>query len=511
LLLLAFVTLAWVLPTEKPGLAFTEAEAAFLFPAPLTRRSLIHFKLLSSQFRILFTSLFFTVISNRWSSLGGNALTHAVGWWVILSTLNLHQAGAVLTLTRLIERGVSPARRRVVVFGGLALVVGATFAWVWPSLRAPTETEIGGVDPFRYYLLTVLNGGALHWLLWPFKFVLGPFLAADAAGFFLALGPALLVLGAHYFWVARMNVAFEEASLGVAEKRGAAIAAWRSGKRLSVRQPTKGRRPPFALRGTGRPELAFLWKNLLATHAWLNGRTFRLCAVVIVVGCLWLARHPEWHTQQMMVGGGALIAGGYIMLLGPQIARQDLRSDLVNADILKTYPLAGWQVLLGELLAPVAILSGLLWLALLAAGLILTPHGADLAWLTPGLRATAGVCLALIVPPLVALQLLVPNAAVVVFPGWFQSGRTRGGGIDVMGQRLIFVFGQMFVLLLALLPLVLAAVVLILAFSWLIGAAAAVVLATVAVLAVLVGELWCGLWLVGERFEKLDLSAEIRG
>ena len=74
---------------------------------------LINFKLLSSQFAILFTSLFFTLISNRWSSLGGNAFTHALGWWVILSTLNLHFTGSALTLNRLIEGGLSTVRRRV--------------------------------------------------------------------------------------------------------------------------------------------------------------------------------------------------------------------------------------------------------------------------------------------------------------------------------------------------------------------------------------------------------------
>lgn len=73
LLLLAIILVAWVIPSEKPGLRFTEAEAAFLFPAPVSRRTLINFKLLSSQFSILFTSLFFTLISNRWSFLGGNA------------------------------------------------------------------------------------------------------------------------------------------------------------------------------------------------------------------------------------------------------------------------------------------------------------------------------------------------------------------------------------------------------------------------------------------------------
>ena len=170
----------------------------------------------------------------------------------------------------------------------------------------------------------------------------------------------------------------------------------------------------------------------------------------------------------------------------------------------------GWQVVLGELLAPVAILTGLLWLVLLTAGLSLGPFGPYLTWLTPTLRITGGVCLAVVIPPLVALQLLVPNAAVVLFPGWFQSGAARSGGIDVMGQRLIFGFGQMFVLLLALLPLVFSAVILVAAFYWIIGTTAAVIFATGAVLVVLIGEVWCGVWLIGERFEKLDLSAEGR-
>ena len=35
----------------------------------------------------------------------------------------------------------------------------------------------------------------------------------------------------------------------------------------------------------------------------------------------------------------------------PQLLRQDLRSDLLNADLLKAYPLPGWQIVLGEVLA----------------------------------------------------------------------------------------------------------------------------------------------------------------
>src|SRR5689334_3849550 len=48
-LFLAVLLLGWVLPHERAALAFSEAEVAFLFPAPITRRGLIHFKLLRSQ------------------------------------------------------------------------------------------------------------------------------------------------------------------------------------------------------------------------------------------------------------------------------------------------------------------------------------------------------------------------------------------------------------------------------------------------------------------------------
>jgi ABC-2 type transport system permease protein len=59
------IAYAWIAPAEKPGLRFSEAEIAFLFPAPITRKALIHFRLLSSQLAILFTSALIAVFFNR--------------------------------------------------------------------------------------------------------------------------------------------------------------------------------------------------------------------------------------------------------------------------------------------------------------------------------------------------------------------------------------------------------------------------------------------------------------
>ena len=515
-LLLGIVILAWVIPSNSRGLRFTEAETAFLFPAPISRRTLIHCKLLSSQFSILFTSLFFTLISNRWTFLGGNALTHAVGWWFVLSTLNLHFTGAALTLSRLVEGGVSPLRRRLTVLGGLAVVVGLTVAWVWRDLRAPDAEDFAGVAPFTAYLLGLLDHGVLGTLLVPFKFVVGPFLAPDARTFLFALAPALLVMLAHYSWVLRMETSFEEASLAAAEKRSATLASVREGKRVfaSTHTHTHARPGPFYLGSSGRPELAFLWKNLLSTATYFNLRVLATAAAIILVGSKWFlsGTTPDIRAARVVVGMISLTAGAYVLLLGPHLARQDLRGDMPHADILKTYPLRGWELLLGQILTPVAILTGLTWLCLLAAALTLQPTGRMALTFTPPVLWAIALGIAAVTPFVGALQLLILNGATIIFPAWFHSLRAvgPGGGIELMGQRLIFVFGQFIVILTALLPASLTAFALIFATQWLIGAPAAIALATLVVLVVLAGEVWCALWWLGERFERLDVSSELR-
>jgi hypothetical protein len=123
------------------------------------------------------------------------------------------------------------------------------------------------------------------------------------------------------------------------------------------------------------------------------------------------------------------------------------------------------------------------------------------------------ICLAGLVPPIVALQLFVPNAAALVFPTWFQATRQRGGGgIDVMGQRLIFFFVQLLTMVLAILPALVAgaATVSVVCFVFGLPAIVGVWIAAVGVLAVLLVELWFGLQFLGARFEKFDLSAELR-
>ena len=250
----------------------------------------------------------------------------------------------------------------------------------------------------------------------------------------------------------------------------------------------------------------------MAAPSWLNRKVFFATFAAIIIGLRILQAQPDIDGPKLATVAGfiALALLAYLLVFGPQLARNDLRSDLMNADLLKSYPLPGWRILLGSLLAPTLILSCVAWLFLLTAGVGLVPPAGKALWLTPGFRVSAGLSLAVLMPFLCAVQLLVPNAAAVIFPAWFQNTRPMSGGMDVMGQRLIFFAGQFVCLLLALLPALALGGLTIFLTQWLIGLPAAVALAALPVLLVFAGEVWLGVRLLGPRFDHLDISSELR-
>src|SRR5688500_16512863 len=65
LALLALVTWWWAIGSDASALAFTPAELQFLFPAPVTRRQLVQFKLVRAQLVILLNILIWSVLLRR--------------------------------------------------------------------------------------------------------------------------------------------------------------------------------------------------------------------------------------------------------------------------------------------------------------------------------------------------------------------------------------------------------------------------------------------------------------
>ncbi len=507
LALTVFAALYWLLPRGRAALAFSEAEIAFLFPAPIGRRTLIHYRWINTQLRILFTSLILTAVSSGWSFLPGDAWIRLVGWCLLLSTLDLHGVGSSFAITRLLDRGVTSLRRCLLTFIGVGVVVGAACVWTWGSLRAPAPEEFVDFTSVLDYVASLLSTGALSWLLLPARWVVQPLLATDWRSFVLALGPALLLYAAHYAWVLRSEVAFEEASIAKAQKRAARLGAMRDGTWRFGNAERKARRAPFDVSKVARPELAFLWKNLLSSAEYLRPRAALIAAAIIVVGSS-VAASADFDVPRTVVAFMAMVVAAYTLVFGPMVARQDLRLDLPNADILKTYPLRGWQVVLGEWLTPVAIVTVLLWLLVLTAALNFNADG--MTWLSAGVRVAAAFGAALLAPFVCALMVLLMNAATVLFPAWVQGSAGRPGGIDVLGQRIFFAAVLFLAIALSLLPALIAAAIVFFVVQWLVGLLLAAAAAFVTVLAMLGIEIAIGTWWLGRRFESFDLSAELR-
>jgi len=506
-ILFVIVLAAWVFPHERAALIFTEAEVAFLFPAPLNRRGLIHYKLARSQFAILFTTLLLTLFSGRWRAGPTQAFIAIFGWWLILATLSLHFLGSSFTRTLLLERGISNWLRRGLVLGVAGGIVTAIVLWARRTMPGLDLAEVNGIKGFTEYLNTALASGPAPYLLLPFRVALKPFLATDFSQFLLALGPALLLLALHYFWVIRSNVAFEEASVTASEKVAALLTAARAGKGAHLK-PMKRKRDPFRLAPTGFPPLALLWKNLIAAGQLFSTRIWMVVLVqVVVMGIAMTSIGRGEHQAWPAVVGGLLIGLlAMSFVIGPNFARVDLRQDLLVADLLKAYPLRGWQVILGELLAPVAILTALQVVLVVAIVLIFTPEPKHFPLAT---RFACGLGVVLLAPALNCAGLLIPNAAAVLLPGWMPRGKDRPQGIEATGQAMIMLFGQLFVLLIGLLPAAGAGAGVFFLGKLLLPWPVVVPFAALLAALVLAAEAALGVWLLGKFFERMDVSAEL--
>jgi ABC-2 type transport system permease protein len=501
------LALNWAVP-RRASLTFSEAEIAFLFPAPVSRRTLLHYRLLSSQLGVMFTALIFTIVFGRVRAYSGNPWLHAIGWWLILSTINLHFIGTTFVYSELMNRSMTSGRRRAITIGVVAAVVLALTVWAVSALRLPRPGDFNSVTGFLNYLVSQLHAGPLPWLLAIPKIVIAPYFATTASAFLPALGFALIVLLAHYFWVMYTQVSFEEASIARAEKRAARIQAARQGdwRGQATRRP---QRAPFELGDSGRPEVAFLWKNLFPTGVLARPRTVSAVVIVIVAGGEWLASHPELEPIRAFLTFFSGAALAVTLFLGSMLSRQDLRADLPNIDILKIYPLRGRQVVLGELLAPLTNLSVAIWLLLLIE-FLLAPE-VKFTWFDSAMRSAATLAAAVIAPPFVAIQLLVLNGAVLLFPAWTQAAGNRADrGIERIGQGIIFIAGLLLVTAIALIPAATSAALIFLVAKWLAGPLVAMILAAAAVFLLLSIETWLGIHWLGGRFERFDLSAELR-
>jgi hypothetical protein len=468
----------------------------FLFPAPVTRRELVHYKLLRSQLALLFGGAIATLVLRPGSLAIGWTLM--AGLWVVLMTVRLHLMGVALRRASLAAHGPSGLARHwlpLAVLVGAAGVLAAAVAGAWPALSAAA-----GGEAVLDALQRLAGEGAAGVVLWPFRALVRLPLAASAAEFWSALPAALALLVLNYAWVLRSDAAFEEASAEHAERR----ANRRAAPRATVRG---GNATPFTLAPDGPPETAILWKNLILVGRYVSLRTaLRLLPLIIVFGVI--TRSSQTGGVAAFIGALSLPLAAMAVLLGPQMMRNDLRQDLARLAMLKTWPVRGAALIRGEVLAPTVVVTAVAWLLLLVAAVFgggLKP-GSPKATAFVAHRASYLAAAFVVAPAVILSQVVVQNGLAVLFPAWVAVGASRARGIDAMGQRLFMLAGILLTLVVSLIPGVMAAAVLVFLVYQLTGAAPIVLPAFIVAL-VIAGECWLAIEGLGRILDRTDPSA----
>lgn len=336
---------------------FSLAHIDFLFPTPISRRSVLIVKLLRDYVKYGFYVAFFFMIIG--SPIFGALHVSIIPWGFIsiaavlallLFVVNLaHTINIVFTFgfERLKQAGLMIKAALVaalLVLIGYGIYQYITTGDSYASLLSAANSPIGNIifAPAK----------------WTAILFLAPLLGVTSDGWInlimlwgLAAGSFLLLLSR------RENI--YEPSLGVSVKYAKKRQAMRSGDYSSVRisdLQEKGTRrasgfhvPPF-----GRGAVALVWKNLLLKYR-VSRAQAALMIVMPLVAIYMVQRFvgPKDRFMLQYLPFGLL----YIIWILSMTAQAEMRSELKQANILKSMPIAAWKVILAQNISAVAYLT----------------------------------------------------------------------------------------------------------------------------------------------------------
>jgi ABC-2 type transport system permease protein len=511
--LLLFVARWWLFEKDPVVLAFAPAEVQYLFPAPLRRRDLLSYKLVTAQIQLFVSALVISLVAVRLDRSMPAGL-RLIAAWVFLVTLYLHHLGASLIRVGVMQ--ATPGRRRpllaaaVAAIVGVILVIGVVTAWP-PNLDSASLR--GVLDASG----TVLRSPLVGAVLWPFRVALAPLFASSPSTWAHALLLAIPLLAVHYVWVLRIDVRFEEAAAEASATLANRIRAMRQrmtgGPAIETTPGQAGRRRHawFSLRSTGEPAIAIVWKNMVALQrrgwrtVWTSGLLVFGCVVFLLA-----SPHSAKASNAVALAPALAFLAWMLAFFRPAAFQNDLSGDVAYLALLRTYPLSGVRIMAASIASAVIPLV-LVQLTLVAAACVICPSELPGLTMTVPARVAVFVASAIALPPLDTTSATIGNAIALLFPGARGLGtRVGGAGAPGAGQYLV---SRLAAILAAILAFVAPTGVGVLANllgrqfasppAAMLGAAAAFILAYLAQLSILIR--WAGR--VFDRTDAVSVSA----
>jgi len=464
----------WAWPVDDAGVELSESEIQLLFSAPVSRRGILFYKFMRAQLPILISAVMTTVMMGHWRN--------ALGMWFVFASLSLYMTMVQQLRARL-------RRMRVGFVVRLAVVVAILAGLSWTAIHAGTfKTPLVEALTFvpRFFAMAALPNVPLMWRLLSFVVV-------------SAIGALCFLISAS------VDVDFEEGSMAISRRKANTITRQRSqqsGQWIAFKRLP----PPFRLAATGAAEVAIIWKNLIASL-----RIGMMPIVILFATMAFLVTFsffvPPPATK--IFGVWMLVMCGIIPLLGANLFSQDLRLDMTRIEYLKTFPLSGERLVAAEMAAPMIVMSIVELIFLGITSLYLNFHVAEggvARYATP----QNILCVFIFAVPICAILTVMRNAAVLLFPAWTLRSKEEPRGLVVTGQRLVVAVGNAIVLAVTLVP---AAIVflpaVLIANRFFSGSPGFLAVASLPPLAIIAGEVWLGVRMLGKYFDSFDASNEL--
>ena len=448
--ILAYVAFTWIIGADRNALAFSEAEVSMLFTAPVSRRTLVVYKIVRAQGAVLITSILWFFLFHR----PGVGFSRVISTWVFLTTFSLHRLGVALLRASRSEHGFKGVQRNwlpITVFGTAAAII--VFKLVAARARfvaAAQPSDLAGV------IIAEFAVAPLNWVLYPFRVACAPIFATSTKAWVAAIVPAVVLLALHVLWILRSDTAFEEAAVEASAARAARRQAMRTRGATGGMVNPKSSRYTIRLSPVGAAGVALVWKNVLWLVRTGQARAILGMPVFATVCALAFAGRSTTAEVLVMVLCGAVVL--VTVVFGPITMRNDLRSELRRLPMLKTFPLTGREIISAEV-ASSALPTALMQFLMTAVGLLalsFIPQQPLSTELRAGLLLGSPALLA----GLSFANFTIHNGMALLFPAWVRLGAAGEAGVEAMGQVMLTSIVTLFLLaILLVLPVVAAAAV----------------------------------------------------
>lgn len=421
LALLAFCLMNVLFSSSEGGLTFGPAETSLLFPAPLTRRQLLAYKIIGNLGAALMSAAFITIFARRYSVM---LIAAFVAVLLILTFMQL--LGMLLALLANTLGAIAFNRRRRIFLGIVAILIIAALlqtgtSWLQRDWQQSIETILqnpiaaGLLAPMSWFINTLTAER-----IWPDLVQWGA----------LAALVNLVLVG----MIFALDAQFLESSVIASEKHYARLQRMRQGGNAALSVPAGKSRLAFPflprLGGVG----PLVWRQLTTAL-----RSLKTLLLIVIFFAIFSAPVFMQSETPLSAAAPALLISLLIgsTLIVPPLLPFDFRGDLDRIPFLKTLPLSNWRIVIGELLAPALILTA-------AQGMVL----GIITW-AAGLNREIWGLLALLLP-VNFLIFSVENFFFLLFP--MRNIAAHPGDFQLMGRNIVVWLAKMTAIGIALLP-----------------------------------------------------------